>query len=286
MTFNRTEQEAIILNAVWSMIDEMVNFAIFMPLGDKLHDTNLMPRTTDTRRLFHILLGDFLSQLVRKGKRGLPFDLPSPSSNARASDLTFLFYLRNVCNDPILGSTAERLREPTDAFSNWLEANTHIEKVWLPAIGIELDLTIDRITWLKICADIGKHSFARLEPNVAKIVRILSEHGKQIDEGMGYAVLPEFWQWFHEHLFAYHLSTIAEFLNNIRWGIYEYLQPAFERAYHVTSNDLRAPSYAFRVPAEITAPIARTMYWDLMNLARSPPYFPRFTVTQSLKNQF
>lgn len=286
MTLNRTEQEAIILKAVWSMVDEMVNFAIFMPLGNRLHDTNLMPRTTDTRRLFHILLGDFLSQLVRKGKRGLPFDLPSPPTNTRASDLTFLFYLRNVCDDPKLNLNAERLLDPVNAFSNWLEANTYIENVWLPSIGVELDLTIDRITWLKICADIGKHSFARLEPNVAKIVRILSEHGQDIDEGLGYAVLPEFWQWFHEHLFAYHLSTIAQFLNEIRWGIHEYLQPEFARAYHVTSNDPRAPSYAFRPPAEITAPIARTMYWDLMNLARSRPYFPRFTVTQSLKNQF
>lgn len=122
MTFNRTEQEAIILNAVWSMIDRMVNFAIFMPLSDKLHDTNLMPRTTDTRRLFHILLGDFLSQLVRKGKRGLPFDLPSPTSNARASDLTFLFYLRHVCDHPKFNLNAEGLRGPVDAFSDWLEA--------------------------------------------------------------------------------------------------------------------------------------------------------------------
>jgi hypothetical protein len=286
MAFNRTEQEAITLNAVWSMVDEMVNFAIFMPLGDRRKDTNLMPRTTDTRRLFHILLGDFLSPLIRKGKRGLPFDLPAPARDARPSDLTFLFYLRTVCDDPQLSSIPAQLRDPVEAFSTWLEADTHIEKVWLPSIGVELDLTINRITWLKICSDIGKHSFARLEPNVAKIVRILSEHGKEIDEGMGYAVLPEFWEWFHEHLFAYHLSTIAEFLNNIRWGIFEYLQPEFTRAYHVTSHDPRVPSYAFHVPAEVTAPIARTMYWDLMNLARSAPYFPKFTTTHSLKNQF
>lgn len=103
---------------------------------------------------------------------------------------------------------------------------------------------------------------------------------------MGYAVLPEFWEWFHEHLFAYHLSTISEFLNNIRWGMFEYLRPEFARAYHVTSYDTLAPMYASYIPSEISAPIARTMYWDLMNLARSRPYFPRFTVTQTLKNQF
>lgn len=34
------------------------------------------------------------------------------------------------------------------------------------------------------------------------LCRLLSEHGKEIDEGLGYAVLSEFWQWFHEHVFA------------------------------------------------------------------------------------
>lgn len=286
MTFSRTEQESIILNAVWSQIDEMVNFAMFMPLADKLEDTNLMPRTSDTRRLFNILLGDFLSPLVKKGKRGLPFGLPAPPSDARPSDLTFLFYLRQVCDDSRLGHDVRMLQLPVDAFSRWLEADTRIEKVWLPSIDTEIDLTITRITWLKICADIGKHSFARLESNVAKIVRILAEHGKPIDEGMGYAVLPEFWEWFHTHLFAYHLSTIAEFLNEIRWGIFEYLQPEFARAYHVTSHDVLTAAYAFHVPGDIVSPIARTMYWDLMNLARSRPYFPRFSVTRSLKQSF
>lgn len=285
-TFNSTEQEAIVLNAVWSMIDDMVNFAIFMPLGEKIHDTNLMPRTTDTRRLFHVLLGDFLSPLVRKGKNGLPFDLPSPSANARPSDLTFLFYLRHIFERPMLNVAVDAIRQPVEEFSFWLEQDSYVEDVWLPSINVKVSLTIKRITWLKICADIGKHSFARLEPNVTKIVRILSEHGKEIDEGMGYTVLPEFWEWFHTHLFAYHASTIAEFLNNIRWGIFHYLLPEYSRAYHVLSYEMDAPMYAFHVPTEIASPLARTMYWDLMNMVRSEPYFPRFTVTKHLKNQF
>lgn len=287
MGFSETEQEAIVLNAVWSMIDEMVNFAIFVPLGGKIHDTNLMPQTTETRQLFHVLLGDFLSPLTRKGKGRLPFDLPSPPPKiASPSDLTFLFYLRKISESPQLNSNSDTIRKPVEAFATWLEEDTYIENVWLPSIEVEVNLTIKRITWLKICADIGKHNFTRLEPNVRKIVRILSEHGKEIDDGMGYAVLPEFWDWFHTHLFAYHASTIAEFLNNIRWGFYDYLRPEYARAYHVKSYDAGLPRYAFYIPEDIKAPIATTMYWDLMNMVRSKPYFPRFTVTDSLKGQF
>lgn len=287
MGFNKTEQEAIVLNAIWSMIDDMVNFAIFMPLNGKAQNTNLMPQTIDTRRLFHVLLGDFLSPLVRKGRGGLPFDLPQPpAQSATPSDLTFLFYLRQIFADPMLHPVADSIRQPVEAFATWLEQDSLVEGVWLPSIDVEANLSIKRITWLKICADIGKHNFARLESNVSKIVRILSDHGKDIDEGMGYAVLPEFWDWFHTHLFSYHASTIAEFLNNIRWGIYDYLREEYARAYHITSYDAGAAIYAFHVPQAITSPIARTMYWDLMNLVRSKPFFPRFTVSPTLKMQF
>src|SRR6218665_1913103 len=124
MPLTKTEQEAIVLNAVWSMIDEMVNFAIFMPLGDRRHDINLMPQSTDTMRLFHVLLGDFLSPLVRKGKGGLPFDLPNPPTPARPSDLTFLFYLRGICASPNLSKDVVPLRDAVEAFSAWLEADS------------------------------------------------------------------------------------------------------------------------------------------------------------------
>jgi hypothetical protein len=286
MEFTKTEQEAIVLNAVWTMIDDMVNFATFMPLGERTQNTNLMPRTDDSLRLFHLLLGDFLSPLNRRGNRGLPFGLSPPPRGARASDLTFLFYLKRISDLPRLNAHSEALRKPVEAFAEWLEHASFVEKVWLPSIEVEVNLTIKRITWIKICADIGKHNFTRLEPNVAKIVRILAEHGEKIDEGMGYAVLPEFWQWFHTHLFAYHASTIAEFLNNIRWGIFNYLQSEFNRAYHPTGTATGATMYEFIIPKDIETSIARTMYWDLMNMARSKPYFPEFVVHRSLKQQF
>jgi hypothetical protein len=73
------------------------------------------------------------------------------------------------------------------------------------------DVKVPRITFIKICSDIGKHNFARLQGNVRKICRILKENGHPIDEGRGYLVLPEFYEWFHTHLFSYHASTIAEF---------------------------------------------------------------------------
>lgn len=287
MAFNDVEQEAIILNAIWDMIDEMVNFAIFAKLGPKFHNTNLLPKTNNTRRLFHVLLVDFLSPL-NPGRSGstkgqLPFNLPQPPSGARSSDLTFLFYLRQVCDSPKLGPDFPPLTNSLEAFASWLEANSFVPKVWFPAIEVETDLTIERKTWIKICGDIGKHNFARLEGNVNKIVAILGRHGHPIDEGMGYLVLPEFWEWFHTHLFAYHTSTIAEFLNNIRWAIFRYLAPEYTRAYRRIDDD---GMYEYLYPEGIDNPLARSMYWDLMNRCRAKPFFPEFSVTEHLKAEY
>ena len=287
MAFNEVEQEAIILNAVWDMIDEMVNFAIFAKLSTKIHDTNLMPNSTYTSRLFHILLVDFLSPLSpdRSGsnKGSLPFDLPQPPSGARSSDLTFLFYLRQVCENPRLALEFPPLAAALEGFASWLEADSFVPRAWFPGIQVEVDLTIERKTWIKISGDIGKHNFARLEGNVSKIVKILGQHAHTIDQGMGYLVLPEFWEWFHTNLFAYHASTIAEFLNNIRWAIFRYLIPEYARAHRRIGDD---GMYEFQYPQGIDEPLARSMYWDLMNRCRAKPYFPEFSVTKHLKTQF
>jgi hypothetical protein len=283
MTLNEVEREAVILATAWGMIDDMVNFAIFEPLKNRTEETNLVPRTTQSLRLFNILVGDFLSPLVSKGGKPLPFGLAQPPKDARTTDYTFLFYLREVCASPELSGDAGSLRTVVEAFSFWLEQKSFVEAVWLPSIGLETNVSVERRTWIKLCADIGKHSLVRLQSSAAKIERLLTDEGHSPSEGAGYLVLTEFWEWFHTHLFAYHASTIAEFLNEIRWAIFAYLKPEFERSFHRLHPD---PAYGFHVPSKITNPLARSMYWDVMNLCRGEPWFPRFTVTQSLKKAY
>ena len=44
--------------------------------------------------------------------------------------------------------------------------------------------------------------------------------------------------------------------------------------------------YRYRVPADITEPVAHAMYWDLMNRVRSKPLVHRFTVSESFKQRY
>ena len=280
MLFNETEQEAIILNAIWGMINDMVNYEMFLKT-ERTTDVVLMFSTSTHMRLFNVLLVDFLSQPQRGGS--IPFDLPQPPQNAREADLTHLFYLRQVCAAPKLGPDASMIAGPLNGFSDWLEAEALVQKVWLPSINAELDFRIGRLQFIRIGGNIAKHNFLRLSQNVKRLGQVLEANGLKIDEGQAYLVLPEFYEWFHRDIFAYHSSAIAEYLNNLRLGISAYLQPEFARAYREVEP---RPAYRFHIPSAITHPLAKEMYWELMNMVRARPYMPRFEVSRYVKMRY
>jgi len=72
-------------------------------------------------------------------------------------------------------------------------------------------------------------------------------------------------------------------LNNILWGMYDYLLQEFARAYRKTKpDDPNEIMYGYSVPADIRDGLGKAMYWDLMNDVRRKPYMPRFKADQAL----
>lgn len=287
MQFSSMEQEAIILSAVTGMVDDMVNHAIFGPLGKKRHNTNLLPRTAESLRLFATLLRDFLSPVTARGKGPLPFGLPKPPAGGRAVDHTSLFYLQRVCDAPLIGNDIAPLSQTVEAFTDWLEGYAEIERVWLANISIELDLRIKRIDFIRMSGDIGKHNFLRLGGQAKRLQTILAENGVTIDESQAYSALPDCWDWFYTHLLAFHASNIAEFLNNIRYAIRFYIAPVAEARYRVVGKiDDYSDRYTFDRPVEITNEFALGQYFELLQSSLIEPNFPPFSVASSFKARF
>lgn len=216
---NDVEQECIILNCAWKMINGMVNWAMFVK-HDRSTPTNMMFETAGHAQLFNILLGDFLSELrVFKGQP-IPLGLRAAPANARPSDLTFLYYLRQVCAEPKLGSDVAELQKVTEDFGAWLEAEFLVTEVNLPDIDVVADIRISRYRYLKICGDIAKHNLGRLAGNVKHIRDLLAASGHPVSEQDAYMAVNNFFEWFHRDIFIYHSSAISELLNNIRWEIF------------------------------------------------------------------
>lgn len=108
-----------------------------------------------------------------------------------------------------------------------------------------------------------------------------------VTEQQAYLAVENFFEWFHDDIFIYHSSQIAEFLNNIRWAIFDYLQLEFARSWHLTEKATElCPIYAYRFPEGCTEPVARAMYWDVMNRVRARPWVHRFVVSDSFKQRY
>jgi hypothetical protein len=283
---NDIEREAIILNSAWEMIDGMVNWAMFVK-NDQTEPTNLMFQTNAHVRLFVILLGDFLADVRAFKGEPVPLGLKPAPNNARPSDLTFLFHLRQVCASPRLGSDASALARAVEDFATWLEGQFIATGVNLHAIDVVADLRVVRYRYIKMCGDIAKHSLARLATNVGHLRKLLDQAGHPVSEQQAYLAVETFFDWFQEDIFIYHSTQIAEFLNNIRWAIYWYLQPEFRRSWHLTDRATADfPAYGYRVPSEIAEQVAVAMYWNLMNRSRSQPYVQRFVISPHMKTLY
>ena len=278
--FNEMEQEIIVLKAVWDMIDEMVNYEIF-ERPHRTKDTTLIFKSRTHQKFFNIQLVDFLSR--PKNKKGI-FDLPFAPKESSDTDKSYLYLLKTVCDKPNFSKEVDAISGPLAKFKDWLETECHVENVRFPSIETETDIKVMRVSFVKICGNISKHNFTRLDQDASKIEEILSANNVQIGNTDRYLLLSEFYEYFHDNVFNYHGSAIAEFLNNLRWGIIEYLQPEFHRSFVREGQDSLV--YHFTYPDRCTNSFAKAIYWDLMNSVRRQPYMPRFEVWRFLKMRY
>jgi len=281
--FNEVEHEAIVLLAAWEMLGGMVNYAFFNKLK-RTNDVLLMFDNSNDKRLFNILLGDFLSQPNERGANDSFLNLKKPPKSGRPTDYTFLFYLRQICAAPKLAKNSNCIQKPLDTLSTWLEADCLVPNVWFGEIDVQVDVRIERIRYIKICGDIATHNFSRLQSNVEKIAQTLKRSGVEISAEEGFKALPGFYEWFHENIFTYHSSYIAEMLNDLLWGINDYLADEFSQSYTQESGEDHR--YRYEYPEHCNHSFARSAYWSLMNHVRRGPYLPRFKVSPSLSTEY
>ena len=264
-----TEAEVVLLKGTTELIDSMVNFELFDVAGTD-PDSQIIFRTATHQRFFNIALVDFLSQTDKK---------------APISQTTYLGALRTVSKHPSfdVGGSVQALRQATLAFAGWLEQKVAVD-TWLPSISKQVPLPLTRISFLKACGNISKHNFLRLGNVAEEIIGTLAASGVSITPEEAFLVLADFYDRFHTDILNYHSSTIAEFLNNILWGIHEYLQPEYQRS--LVTEGGNPPKYRYTYPTNVVNEFARTCYWDLLNEVRRRPYVKRFSVTKWLKIRY
>jgi hypothetical protein len=269
MGLNDLEEEAVFLKAITEMVDSMVNCGM-LTLHGRDPDVSVLFKTSMHQRFFNILLVDCLSRTDKKA----PVKQSSYLGALRAISAHPRF---DVCN------SVAALRDATYAFVQWLEQEVSVD-VWLPSINTQTSLQISRLTFLKMCGDISKHNVLRSVGVAEELQQTLAASGVSVGLEDAMLVLGDFYERFHTDILNYHSSTISEFLNNIRWGIYEYLQPELQRS--IVWEEGNPHKYHYTFPIGVENDFARRCYWDLMNEVRHPPYVRRFQVTKWLKLRY
>jgi hypothetical protein len=263
------EQEATFLKATWEAINSMVNLSLLSLHGDD-PDCSVLFHNRNHQQLFNIGLVDFLSKTDRRGP---------------VAQSSYLAALGQISETPHFSveDSIEGLRRSTSDFATWLN-DTIVVDVWFPSISLETPLRVSRLRYIKMTGDLSKHNFLRAVGVAEDIQSLLASQGVEIDIGSAMLALENFYEWFHDHVFNYHASTISEFLNNIRWGIHDYLQPEFARSIvHDLDNP---PMYRFTYPPGVDSKFGQQTYWDLMNLVRGRPYMRKFKVTRWQKLRY
>jgi hypothetical protein len=269
MEFSGMEKEVIFLKAVIELVDSMVNREIFDLLGKDPH-SEISFKSMTHQQYFNIMLVDFLSLSDEKviGERR-----------------SYLDAILAICECPHFNDngSVDNLALTANEFNDWLEQEVQVE-TGMPSLQKNQVLSIRRVEFLKICGDVSKHNFSRLGSTAKKLLKILERNGIPLDVHGTLLVLDDFYERFHTDILNYHGSTIAEFLNNIRWGIHEYLEPEFSRSMVRENGD--PPRYRYTYPREVTNEFAKRCYWDLMNAIRSGPFLKRFKVIRLLKRRY
>lgn len=277
---NQTERESVILNSAWEMIDRMANWTMFVE-NDLMGSITLQFQSSAHAEKFIILLTDFLSPFQSFKLNETEYELESVPNEARWVDRTFIIHLRQVCQDPQLGEDAAGLSEKVEGFASWLGTTMTSREVNLPSIDVVANIEVERYTYIKMCGNIAKHNRARLSRIIGDLRGLLAAAGHDVSLLEMSLAIEEFFDWFFDDMFIFHSNQIVEFLNDIRWHMFEYLQPEYEQSWF--SRGRFQGDYGYHIPESITEPVAEAEYWDLMNRVRREPYMPQFTVVEALK---
>jgi len=263
------EEEVAFLKSALDAINSMVNFEVLALHGSD-PESSILFSTRTHQQFFNIALVDFLS---RTDKR------------APVRHTSYLGALRQIAASPhfSVNESVAALRLATTEFATWLEAEITVD-VWFPSIELQTPLRVPRVQYIKMTGDLSKHNLLRSVGVAEDLQQLLANQGVQVELDVALLALKNFYEWFHDHVLNYHGSTIAEYLNNLRWAIHDYLRPEFTSSMVWESQE--PPKYRYTFPKAIISSFGQQSYWELMNMVRSNPYMRKFQVTKWQKLRY
>ena len=272
MTYNPAEFEAIGLCIAIEALDDIVNKSLIEIRGESSVpcEVEVYFHSYVHQELFLIRTLDFVKE---GGDRSL--------TGVNGSCLEVLEAACSTASFDVGGSVTA-LETPTRALREWLFAETPFN-LWLPTLNIEARLNIPRLDFLFISGNQSKHNLSRLTRLAKRLSNILTDHGHSVLPEQIPLALDDFREHLQEDYFIYYGTWLSELLNELRWGIQNYLRPFYELSYEPDSKD--PIMYSFNYPETVVNDVPKSWFWRLMNHVRSEPYLKRFSGAPYLKKE-
>jgi hypothetical protein len=272
MTYSTAEKEAIGLCISLEAIDDITNHALL-----ELRDVSRFPGEVEVYFHTHIHKELFIIRLL---------DFVKENGDSRLTGVSgsCLKVLQSACDTCSFDKedSIGFLRESVKELNDWLSYKTPI-KLWLPSLDIEADIEVSRLDFISISGNHCKHNLSRLTGVSKDIHSLLDSHGYSVPIEQIPLALDDFREHLQENYFIYYGTWLGELLNNIRWGLQDYLLPTFTTAY--TKDDPDNIRYRYEYPEEIKQEIPRQWFWRLMNNIGTRPYLKKFSGAHYLKKQ-
>lgn len=214
------------------------------------------------QKYFYVLVLDFLSKNSDKRLVG--------------ESMSCLDSLEVLAQKPLLAGKSDSLNDSLVAFRKWLNKKL-VRKIFLGEGSVEVELTRQELIY--ISANISKHHFGHLTSVISKIKR--ADKGQNEDYEIVQGLEAIYFD-LHENVLNYHGSVIAQFLNDIRIGIYDYLLPEYKRSY----TKLDEGYYRYIYPVGIESELGMSCYWNIMNFVRGKPYMKSFVAHEYLTMRY
>ena len=173
------------------------------------------------------------------------------------------------------------MRSSIENFRNWLNG-TFSDKIRFISIDKEYNIILDRYSLIYLCANYSKHTVSSLSSVCKIFMDKINIQGQIVEENDTFYLIKEFFENYNEKVLLYHSSVVAQYLNDIRWGIQNYLAKEYEESIQYKEHG----RYEYTMPKNITGNIDQYIYWELMNEIRQKPYIDKFNVNTYLRKRY
>lgn len=272
MNFSAQEREVVGVCIALEALDDIVNHSLLdLHNPSSSHgESEVHFPTSIHQKMFLIRLLDFVKEEgdgTLTGVQGSCLAILRAACTSRAFDVD---------------NSVMSLRNSTSALAGWLDAKKPLT-LRFPTLDIEVTLNVPRLEFVNIGGNQAKHNTARLTRLSQRIAKLLRQSGHDIASEQIPLALSDLHEQLGEDYFVYYCTWLSELMNNVRWGVQDYLCPTYQDAY--TPRIDGGLRYTYRYPAWLHHPIAQDWFFRLMNRVRSGPRFRRFVGSRYLKRE-